>query len=79
MAMAPTLVAGSIDQEACLVVSVSELVESSFEGVGGFVSGEPPFEFCGEDVDLSLQLVFPLHQFCSACLLYTSPSPRDRS
>lgn len=60
----PTLVAGSVDQETCLVVSVSELVEASFDGVGGFAAGGPPSEFCGKDVDLPLQLVFTFDQFC---------------
>lgn len=60
----PTLVAGSVDQETCLVVPVSELVEASFNRVGGFSSGGPPSEFCGEYVDLSLQLVFTFDQFC---------------
>ena len=44
--------AGSVDQQTCLMVSVSELIELNFDGVGGFASGGPPFEFCGEDVDL---------------------------
>ena len=52
----------SVDQQTCLVVAVSELVELSFKGFGGFASAGPPFEFCGEDVDLSLQLVFAFDQ-----------------
>ncbi|MDR9451379.1 MAG: hypothetical protein RI637_09200 [Acidimicrobiia bacterium] len=58
--MTPTLGAGSVDQETCLVVSVSGLVVASFDGVGGFASGGPPSEFCGEDVDLSLQTGSPV-------------------